>query len=80
MDFELIGPFENVETIAVGGRIGEIMRLRRQYGSGRWRKLKGIARIRLTNGSIRKAEIHWYEAHGIGRKKMKIKRFLDERL
>ena len=77
MHFEIIGTIENIETIAVGGRIREIMRLRRQYGSGRWRKLKGISRVRLTNGNIRKAEIHWYEAHGIGRKKMKIKRFLD---
>ena len=77
MHFEIIGAIDNIETIAVGGRIDEIMRLRRQYGPGRWRKLKGIARIRLANGSIRKAEIHWYEAHGIGRKKMKIKLFLD---
>ena len=77
MRFEIIGTIENTETIAVGGRIREIMRLRRQYGLGRWRKVKGIARVRLTNGNVRKAEIHWYEAHGIGRKKMKIKRFLD---
>ena len=77
MSFEIIGTIENIETIAVGGRIREVMRLRRQYGSGRWRKLKGIARVRLTNGNVRTAEIHWYEAHGIGRKKMKIKRFLD---
>lgn len=77
MHFEIIGAIDNIETIAVGGRIDEIMRLRRQYGPGRWRKLKGIARIRLANGSIRKAEIHWYEAHGIGKKKMKIKLFLD---
>ena len=77
MHFEIIGAIDNIETIAVGGRIDEIMRLRRQYGPGRWRKLKGIARIRLANDSIRKAEIHWYEAHGIGRKKMKIKLFLD---
>ena len=77
MHFEIIGTIENIETIAVGGRIREIMRLRRQYGSGRWRKLKGIARVRLINGNVRKAEIHWYEAHGIGKKKMKIKRFLD---
>ncbi len=77
MQFEIIGSIENTETIAVGGRIRDIMRLRKQYGSGRWRKLKGIARIRLPNGNIRKAEIHWYEAHGIGKKKMKIKRFLD---
>ena len=53
------------------------MRLRRQYGDGRWRKLKGVAGVRLTNGSLRWAEVHWYEAHGIGKKKMKIKRFLD---
>lgn len=71
MHFEIIG------TIAVGGRIREIMRLRRQYGSGRWRKLKGIARVRLINGNVRKAEIYWYQAHGIGKKKMKIKRCLD---
>lgn len=77
MHFEIIGAIGSIETIAVGGQIREIMRLRRQYGSGRWRKLKGIARIRLSNGSIRRAEIHWYEAHGIGRRKMKIKRFLE---
>ena len=77
MPFEIIGTIENIETIAVGGRIREIQRLRKQYGSGRWRKLKGIAYIRLTTGSVRRAKIHWYEAHGIGRKKMKIKRFLD---
>ena len=77
MHFEIIDGIEDVETIAVGGRIREIRRLREQYGSGRWRKLKGTAYIRLTKGSIRRAEIHWYEAHGIGRKKMKIKRFLD---
>ena len=77
MHFEIIGVIEAIETIAVGGQIREIMRLRRQYGAGRWRKLKGIARIRLSNGSIRRAEIHWYEAHGIGRRKMKIKRFLE---
>ena len=77
MHFEIIGAIENTETIAVGGRIREIQRLRKQYGSGRWRKLKGVADICLTNGHIRKAELHWYEAHGIGRKKMKIKRFLD---
>ncbi len=77
MHFEIIGTIENIETIAVGGRIREIQRLRKQYGSGRWRKLKGTACIRLTTGGVRKAEVHWYEAHGIGRKKMKIKRFLD---
>ena len=53
------------------------MRIRRQYGTGRWRKMKGIADVRLESGRIRKAELHWYEAHGIGRKKIKIKRLLD---
>ena len=77
MHFEIIGTIGNIETIAVGGRIREIQRLRKQYGSARWRKLKGIAYVRLTTGSVRRAEIHWYEAHGIGKKKMKIKRFLD---
>jgi hypothetical protein len=77
MYFEVIGKIENVETIAVGGRIHDIMRLHKQYGPGRWRKLKGVARVRLENGSLRTAEVHWYEAHGIGKKKMKIKRILD---
>lgn len=77
MHFEILGEIENVETIAVGGRIRDIMRLRRQFGSGRWRKLKGTARLRLANGSVRLAEVHSYEAHGTGRRKLKIKRFLD---
>jgi len=53
------------------------MRLRKQFGRGRWRKLKGVTSVRLANGVVRKAEVHWYEAHGIGRRKTKIKRFLD---
>ena len=77
MHFEVVGKIEEIETIAVGGRIGDIMRLRRQFGPGRWRKLKGIADVKLAGGQVRKAEVHWYEAHGIGRKKMKIKRFLS---
>ena len=77
MHFQVIGRIENVEIIAVGGNIREIMRLQEQYGSGRWRKLKGVATVKLENGNIRKAEIHWYEAHGIGKRKMKIKRLLD---
>jgi len=77
MYFEIIGEIESIETIATGGKIKDIMRLRRQYGSAKWRKLKGIAKIRLENGKICNAEIHWYEAHGIGRKKLKIKRLLD---
>jgi hypothetical protein len=77
MYFEIIGEIESIETIAISGRIRDIMRLRRQYGSAKWRKLKGIAKVRLQNGKICNAEIHWYEAHGIGRKKLKIKRLLD---
>ena len=78
MYFEIVGKIKCVETIAVEGRIQDIMRLRKQFGAGRWRKLKGIARVRLQNGEIRRAELHWYEAHSIGRKKMKIKRLLAE--
>ena len=77
MYFELIESIEHVETIAVGGRIRDVMRLRKQYGPGRWRKLKGTAAVRLEDGTVRMAELHWYEAHGVGLRKMKIKRFLD---
>ncbi len=77
MDFEIIGELKNTETIAVGGRIRELARLRRAYGSGRWRKLKALAMIRLADGTVTNAEVHWYEAHGVGRKEMKIKRLLE---
>ena len=77
MYFEIIGNINNVQIIAVGNSIRELSRLKKQYGSGRWRKLKGNASVRLTNGNVRQAEVHWYEAHGIGKRKMKIKRFLD---
>ena len=77
MYFEIISEIENIETIAIGGKIRDIMRIRKQYGLGRWRKMKGVANVRLQSGSIRNAELHWYEAHGIGRRKMKIKRLLD---
>ena len=77
MYFEIINEIKNVETIAVGGNIRDIMRLRKQYGVGRWRKTKWVANVRLQTDSIRKAELYWYEAHGIDRKKMKIKRLLD---
>jgi hypothetical protein len=77
MYFEIIGEIEEVETIAIGGKIRDIMRIQKQYGPGRWRKLKGMAKVRLESGRILRAELHWYEAHGIGRKKIKIKRFLD---
>jgi hypothetical protein len=75
--FEIIGQITDIETIAVTGSIREITRLRKQYDPGRWRKMKGIANVRLRNDRIRKVELHWYEAHGIGKKKLKIKRYLD---
>lgn len=77
MNFEIVGEITNIETIAVGNKIREIAKLREEYGRGRWRKLKGQAAVKLLNGRIRLAEVHWYEAHGIGKQKMKIKFFLD---
>lgn len=66
--FEIVSEITEIKTVATGTGIRGIVRLRKQYGSGRWRKLKGVAFIRLPNGRIRKAELHWYEAHGIGKK------------
>jgi len=77
MSFEVIGDIAGIETIAVGAAIRDLARLRRLYGRGRWRKLKGIALVRLPSGRIRKAELHWYEAHSIGKKEIKRKRYLD---
>ena len=77
MYFEIEGSIENVEPIAIGSNIRQVGRLRKQFGMGRWRKLKGTANVRLDNEHLRLAEVHWYEAHGIGKRKMKIKRFLD---
>jgi hypothetical protein len=77
MYFEILGDITNVETFAIGSSIREIARLRKMYGRGRWRKRKGEARVRLEDGEERLAELHWYEAHGIGRKQIKIKRYID---
>lgn len=77
MHFEIIGQITAVEAIAVGDSIRILPLLRKRYGSGRWRKLKGIATVRLADGTIRLAELHWFEAHGIGKRKMRVKRFLD---
>lgn len=77
MPFEVVGDIEAVEVIAIGRRIRQLEQLKDQYGKGRWRKLKGEATVRLPDGSLRRAEVHWYEAHGIGRRRFKIKRFLD---
>lgn len=75
--FEIIDEITDIEVIAIGNSIRDLPRLRKLYGDGRWRKMKGIATIQLSNGRVRKAEIHWYEAHGIGRKEYKRKRYLE---
>jgi hypothetical protein len=75
--FEILGEIQGIERIAVGSAIRDLNRLRKQYGPGNWRKLKGTATVRLFDGTIRNAQIHWYEAHGIGKRKLKIKSFLD---
>jgi hypothetical protein len=78
MDFEIIGEITRIETIARGSGVHDLARLRKQYGQSRWRKRKGIARVRLVDGAVRLAEIHWYEAHGIGKREFKLKLpFLD---
>lgn len=77
MYFEIVGDIAHAETFTIGTSIREIARLRKRYGRGRWRKRKGIARVRLEDGTIRQAEVHWYEAHGIGRRDFKIKHFID---
>ncbi len=76
-DFDILEEITSVETIAAGRQIRELSRLNRQYGGGKWRKMKGQARIRLKSGRVVRAEIHWYEAHGIGKKEFKRKRYLD---
>lgn len=77
MQFEIIGKIEQRETFATGKGIRELSRLQKIYGKGKWRKRKGVAQVKLTNGSILLAELHWYEATGIGKKEFKIKRYLD---
>jgi hypothetical protein len=77
MHFRVIGQIEQIETFAAGSGIRELARLRKIYGRGRWRKRKGVATVRLSDGTIRLAELHWYEATGIGRKELKLKRYLD---
>lgn len=77
MQFTILGEINEITTIAVNRSIREIERLEKTYGSGRWRKLKGIATIQLEDGTVCAAEIHWYEAHGIGRKEFKIKYLLE---
>jgi len=77
VNFEIVGQIESIEVIAIGTNIHDLAYLQKTYGRGRWRKLKGIARVRLPNGNLRRVELHWYEAHGIGKKDIKIKYYLD---
>ena len=77
MHFEVIGEITDIEPIAIGTQIRILPLLRKRYGRGRWRKLQGKATVRVFGGTIRQAEVHWFEAHGIGKRKMRVKRFLD---
>ncbi len=77
MFFEILGEIHHTETFVRGSEIREVGRLRKQYGVGNWRKSKGIATVRLSDGTLRLAELHWYEATGIGKRETKIKRYLD---
>ena len=77
VEFEIVGQISEIEKIAVTTSIRDLARLRKMYGKGRWRKLKGAARIRLPNGQFRTAELHWYEAHGIGKREIRWKGYLD---
>ncbi|MCC6328646.1 MAG: hypothetical protein IT174_09025 [Acidobacteria bacterium] len=77
MDFKILGRISNIEIIAIGSSIRILPFLQQKFGRGRWRKLKGMAEVRLVNGDVRMAEVHWFEAHGIGKKLLRIKRYLD---
>ena len=78
MKFDVVGQITGIEVVASGSAIRVLRALRKAYGRGRWRKLKGVATILLPNGALRKVELHWYEAHGIGRRDLKIKRYLED--
>jgi hypothetical protein len=77
VNFEIISEITDIELIAAGGRIRDLARLSEVHGEGRWRKLKGRALVQLPSGRVRRAELHWYEAHGIGKRDFKVKRYLD---
>jgi hypothetical protein len=76
--FEIVGEIEQAETIASGRSVKIRSLLQKIHGRGRWRKRKGIATVRLANGKLRRVELHWYEAHGIGKRDFKIKQYLDQ--
>jgi hypothetical protein len=77
MTFRIVGPIERIEVIASGRSVQIARHLRQKFGGRRWRKMKGVATIELDDGSIRKAELHWFEAHGVGRVYVKRKRYVD---
>jgi hypothetical protein len=77
MHFEIVGEIIWIETIASGHSIRELRRLNRIYGKTTWRKRKGVAKIKLSDGAIKLAELHWYEGHGKGRKEIKVKKYLE---
>ena len=77
MYFQIVGEIVQIEVVAVGHGVRTLASLRKRFGSGRWRKLKGIATVRTPCGRLRRAEVHWYEAHGVGKRGIKVKRFLD---
>jgi len=77
VNFEVVGEIRSIETIASGRGIRILARLNRLFGTGNWRKLKGVATVRFEDGTVAEAELHWFEAHGIGKRRMKIKRFLE---
>ena len=78
MNVEVLGPITEIESIASGRSVRDRARLNKTHGRGKWRKLKGIARVRLPDGFVSSAEVHWYEAHGIGKKELKVKRLLGD--
>ena len=76
-DFTIIGPIAEIEILAIGSKIRILPFLQESFGRGRWRKLKGLATVRLESGDVRRAEVHWFEAHGVGKRLLRIKRYLD---
>ncbi len=77
MQFEILSEIQQTETIASGTGVRDRRRLNREHGRGNWRKRKGVATVRLPDGTICEAELHWYEAHGIGKKELKFKKPLE---
>ena len=79
MKFELLAEIRDVQTIASGHGIRDLRILTKRFGTGNWRKLKGFCTVRFANGTVAEAELHWYEAHGIGKRWIKVKRVIRRR-